>query len=168
MSQHVLMDTLGNIRFLSGVAPTHLKALADVARVEEFEEGDVLFEEGQPVENVYLIVRGEIAVEVSASGLDRQQVFVVGPGESLGWSALLERQRRTATARVTVPATVIRIDGLQLLELCDRNPRLGFAIMRKTAVALAERLSAMRQRFWEVYRLQPASFTCGAEEPGVD
>lgn len=168
MSRQALVETLASLRFLDGVAPKHLEDLVDIARVEEFEEGEVLFEEGQPVDGVFLIVKGEIALEISASGLDPQQVLTVRNGESLGWTALLERRRRTATARVTAPTSVIRFDGQQLLELCDRNPSFGFEIMRRTAAGLATRLHAMRLRFLEVYRLQPESFTCGAEEYGVD
>jgi len=168
MSRQVLMETLASIRFFSGVAQKHLEDLADIARVEEYEEGEVLFEEGQPVDDVFLIVQGEIALEVSALGISPQLLLTVGSGESLGWSTLLERRRRTATARVTSPTSVIRLDGRRLLELCESDPRFGFEIMRKTAAGLATRLHAMRQRFLEVYRLQPACFTCGAEEYGID
>ena len=168
MSRQILKDTLGQIRFLGGVAETYLDDLVEIARVEEYEEGDELFAEGQPVDSVYLVVHGEVALEVSASGINPQHVLTVGAGESLGWSALMERRRRTLTARATAPTTVIRIDGQQLLEMCELNPGFGFEIMRNTASALATRLNAMRQRFLEVYRLQPASFTCGVEEMGAD
>jgi CRP-like cAMP-binding protein len=163
-----MVKTLANIRFLNGVAPKHLEDLVDIARVEEYEDGEVLFEEGQQVDDVFLIIQGEVALEVSASGLHPQHILTVGSGENLGWSTLLERRHRTATARVTAPTNVIRLDGRQLLALCESNPRLGFEIMRRTAACLATRLHAMRQRFLEVYRLQPASFTCGAEEIGID
>jgi len=168
MSRQVLVETLASNPFLGGVAPKFVQDLADIARVEEYEEGETLFEEGEPVDDVFLIVRGEVALEVSASGLSPQLVLTVGTGESLGWSTLLERRQRTTTARITAPTCVIRLDGRALLELCESDPRYGFEIMRKTAAGLATRLHAMRQRFLEVYRLQPASFTCGAEEYGID
>jgi hypothetical protein len=40
--------------------------------------------------------------------------------------------------------------------------------MRATAVALADRLHAMRMRYLEVYRLQPNTFICEIAEVGVD
>lgn len=168
MNTQILVETLGDTRFLRGVAPQHLEELAHIARIEECKEGEVLFSEGQPVEGVYLVVHGEVALEVSDSGIRPQHVITVGAGESLGWSALLGRQRRTATAKVTEPTCVIHIDGKKLRDLCQANPRLGFEVMRQTAAALANRLNAMRLRFLGVYRLQPAGFTCGAEEIGVD
>jgi CRP/FNR family transcriptional regulator, cyclic AMP receptor protein len=168
MSREVLVETLASVRFLGGVAPNYLEGLADMARVEEYAEGEVLFEEGQAVDDVFLIVKGEVALEVGALGLNPQLLLNVGSGDSLGWTTLLERRHRTATARVTAPTSLIRFDGQQLIEFCKRNPSFGFEVMRKTAAGLATRLHAMRQRFLEVYRLQPASFTCGAEEYGID
>jgi|SRR3989304_2000947 len=168
MNSQILVETLSAIRFLRGVTQQHLEDLARIARIEECEEGEVLFSEGQPVDSVYLMVYGEVALEISASGIRPQHVLTVGAGESLGWSALLGRRRRTATAKVTERACLVRIDGKELLELCQANPRLGFEIMRQTAAALADRLNAMRLRFLGVYRLQPAGFTCGSEEYGVD
>jgi CRP-like cAMP-binding protein len=169
MNQEILVHTLSEIRFLRGVTARHLEELAGIARIEEYEEGDVLFTEGQQVESVYLLISGEVALEISASGIRPQHVLTVGRGESLGWSALLGRRRRTATAKATEPTTLIRIDGQQLTDLCQHNPRLGYEIMRQTAAALADRLNAMRLRFLGVYRLQPAGFTCtGDEEFGGD
>jgi CRP/FNR family transcriptional regulator, cyclic AMP receptor protein len=168
MNQQILLDTISGIRFLRGVTPRHIEELAKISHIEEYQEGDVLFAEGQPVESVYLLMTGEVALEISASGIRPQHVLTVGAGESLGWSALLGRRRRTATAKVTEATTLVRMDGQQLIDLCQQNPRLGYEIMRQTAAALADRLNAMRLRFLGVYRLQPAGFTCGAEEIGVD
>ena len=168
MNRQVLLSTLESIRFLNGVSADDLEQLADIARLEEFEEGDVLFAAGDSVDNVYLVVGGEITLEVNGSGVSPQRLLTVGPGESLGWSALIRRRQRVSTAKVSAPTLVFRIDGEQLLAVCEQNTRLGYQIMRSTAAALADRLHAMRMRFLEVYRLQPNSFLCDNAEVGVD
>ena len=168
MNKQILTETLAETRFLEGISKSHLECLAEIARLEEFEDGDVLFSEGEPVDCVYLVICGEIALEVSASGIPPQQVFMVGAGESLGWSALMDSGRRTATARATALTSVARIDGEQLLAICEDHPRFGYEIMRRTVTALARRLQSMRARFLEVYRLQPNGFTWRTEEIGVD
>lgn len=168
MDRRILLDTLRDARFLRGVATHYLEKLADIAHLDEFEEGDVIFREGESVEGVYVVTSGEVALEVSASGIDPQHVYTVASGDSLGWSALFDRSGRTATAVATAPTNVFRFSGDELLELCDENPNFGYAIMRQIAIALAERLQGMRARFIEVYRLQPTGFMCGPEEVGVD
>jgi CRP/FNR family cyclic AMP-dependent transcriptional regulator len=168
MDRRILINALRDARFFRGVATHYLEDLADIAHLDEFEEGDVVFREGESVENVYVVTNGEVALEVSASGIDPQHVYTVASGESLGWSALFDRSKRTATAVATAPTSVFRFGGEELLELCDANPNLGYAIMRQTAIALSQRLQKMRARFIEVYRLQPTGFMCGPEEVGVD
>jgi CRP/FNR family cyclic AMP-dependent transcriptional regulator len=168
MGSQVLLETLANIRFLQGVTEKHLEDLAGIARLEEYDEGDVLFSEGEPVDDVYLVIDGEVALEVSSSGVCPQQLLMLAAGESIGWSALMHRTHRMATAKVTAPTRVFRIDGMRLLALCEEHPRFGYQIMRATVAALAVRLHALQLRFFDIYRLQPGGFTCGAIEIGVD
>jgi CRP-like cAMP-binding protein len=168
MDRRILLNTLRDVRSLHGVATHYLEKLADITHLNEFEEGDIIFREGETIENVYVVTSGKVALEISASGIDPQHVYTVTRGESLGWSALFDRSRSTATAVATAPTSVIRFGGEELLELCDENSDFGYAIMRQTAIALAQRLQEMRARFIEVYRLQPTGFMCGPEEVGVD
>jgi CRP/FNR family cyclic AMP-dependent transcriptional regulator len=168
MNRSTLLNTLESIRFLNGVCAADREQIADIARLEEYEEGDVVFAAGDSVDNVYLVVNGAITLEVNGSGVSPQRLLTVGPGESLGWSALIRRKERVSTAKATAPTLVFRIDGQRLLELSEQNVRLGYQIMRATAVALADRLHAMRMRYLEVYRLQPNTFICESAEVGVD
>jgi len=168
MNRQVLLNSLGNIRFLQGVAEADLTSLADIARLEEYDEGEVLFTEGDPVDCVFLVISGQVAPDVNGSGVSPQHLLNVGPGESLGWSALMRRKHRVSTAKATAETRVFRIDGEKLLAICDEHPRFGYYVMRATAAALADRLHAMRLRFLDVYRLQPGSFILGEVEIGVD
>jgi CRP/FNR family transcriptional regulator, cyclic AMP receptor protein len=168
MNRQNLRNTLSKIRFLAGVEERDLEALADVVRLEEYDEGEVLFLEGAPADSVFLLIEGQVALDVNGSGVCPQRLLSVDAGESLGWSALMRRTHRFSTARATVPTRVFRISGEQMLAICDDHPRFGYQIMRATAAALADRLHAMRLRFLDVYRLQPASFICGDIEIGVD
>ena len=60
MNRQILLETLGNLRFLNGVTEKHLEDLTGIARLEEYDEGDVLFAEGEPVDDVYLVIDGEV------------------------------------------------------------------------------------------------------------
>jgi CRP-like cAMP-binding protein len=168
MNRQILLNTLSKTRFLQGVAETDLTNLADIARLEEYDDGEVLFTEGDPVDSVFLVISGQVALDVNGSGISPQHLLNVGPGESLGWSALMRRKHRVSTAKATADTRVFRIDGETLLAICDEHPRFGYQIMRATAAALADRLHAMRLRFLDVYRLQPGSFILGEVEIGVD
>ena len=153
MSKQILLETLGRLRFLQGVAPQHLECLAGIARMEEYDEGETLFAAGEPVDDVYLVIYGEIALEVASSGVNPQLLLSVGAGENFGWSALMHRTHRVATAKATAPTQVFRIDGKRLLALCEEYPRFGYQIMRhgRRLGEPAQRLAA------EVFRRVPVA-----------
>ena len=46
---------------------------------------------------------------------------------------------------------VVEINIAQLLTICERDPQFGYELMRRTALALAKRLSATRMQLLNVY-----------------
>jgi CRP-like cAMP-binding protein len=133
--------------------------LADVARVEDISSATVLFREGQESGAVFLVVSGEVALEIASPNRGRLRFQTVGPGELLGWSPLLGQPLMTATARALTPAQVIRLEAAPLLKLCQEHPRFGMEVMRRSASALSKRLAATRLQLLDVFRteLQAAS-----------
>jgi CRP-like cAMP-binding protein len=154
MSKALLIKTLRELRFLHDIAAGHLEHLSDIAELKDFDEEDILFREGDPADVVYLIVYGSVSVEICSPGIGCKRILTVGAGELLGWSALLEQSRLTATARAISLTRTVEINGGKLLTICERDPRFGFEIMRRMALALAKRLSATRMQLLDVYGSQ--------------
>jgi hypothetical protein len=68
------------------------------------EPGETLVEQGQPGDELYLLLDGFLAVEV-----DGEAITEIGPGAILGEGASLGDGRRTATLRAMVPCRVAPI-----------------------------------------------------------
>jgi hypothetical protein len=68
--------------------------------------GDTLVQQGDPGDELYLLLDGVLGVEV-----DGEEVAEVGPGAVLGERALLEGGTRKATLRAATPARVVVIPG---------------------------------------------------------
>jgi CRP/FNR family transcriptional regulator, cyclic AMP receptor protein len=154
MNKNLLIDTMQKIRFLHDISPQHLEQLATVAQLRDFEELEVIFREGDVAQHVYLIVFGNVSLEICAPSVGCKRVLTVGPGEILGWSAMLEQTRLTATARTLEITRLIEFNAARLLTMCDSDLSLGYAIMRRTMLALAKRLSATRMQLLDVYGSQ--------------
>jgi CRP-like cAMP-binding protein len=77
--------------------------------------------------------------------------MTVGPGELVGWSSHLGQSRYTARARTPQRAQLVKINVPQLMKICDHDPRFGYELMRRTALALAKRLNATRIQLMNVY-----------------
>jgi len=133
------------------IADEYFEKIAEMAELITLDEGETLFREGQATEYVYLVVYGNVSLEICAAGVGCKRILSVGAGEILGWSTLLEQTQLTATAKAVADTRMVRIPGGLLLNLCDHNPGFGYELMRRTALALAKRLSATRLQLLDVY-----------------
>ncbi len=154
MTEIDVVQTLRSIRFLRDVSDELIGKLADICRVTDFAEGTVIFREGQPARALYLIVEGNVAIEISAAGIGCKRIMTLEGGDLLGWSPVLEGERLTATARALGPARTVEIDGPQIVAMGEENPRLGYEFMKLADVALAKRLNATRLQLVDVYGSQ--------------
>jgi CRP-like cAMP-binding protein len=151
MSSNILTQTLREISFLHDMRPEHLEQIANIARIRDFNEHDVIFREGDAAEHVYLIVFGSVSLEICAAGVGCKRILTLGTGELLGWSSLFGQSRYTAKARTPQSARLVEINVPEIMKICDRDSEFGYQLMRRTALALAKRLSATRMQLLNVY-----------------
>ena len=84
MSENAVLEVLRGVHFLEGVAEEHLERLAELAEVVEFDEGILIFREGDPASTIYLIVKGNVSLEICAPGIGCRRIFTAGAGDLLG------------------------------------------------------------------------------------
>jgi len=151
MNRQMLIKNLYEVRFLHDVEQEHLEKIAEVAELVNFETDKVIFRDGDQAESVYFIVRGGVSLEMCAPGVGCKRILTLGSGDLLGWSALLERSRLTATARTTDATRLVKVHAGLLLTLCDHNPQFGYEIMHRTSLSLAKRLNVTRMQLLDMY-----------------
>lgn len=154
MTEPSVTDTLRGIQFLRDLPDELIGQLAGIARVVDFPAATVIFRQGDAASTLYLVVEGNVSLEICAPGVGCKRVLTVGPGELLGWSPVLEHSRLTATARTISAAQAIALSGPQILAICEQHPRLGYEFMKRAALALAKRLNATRLQLLDVFGTQ--------------
>ena len=154
MKKIQLAETLQEIRFLHDILPAHLEKLVKAATLRDYEEAAVVFREGDVAKYVYLVVAGKVSLEICAPSVGCKRILTVGPGELLGWSALLVETRLTATARTIETTQLVELDAERLLALFDKNPRVGYEFTRRAMQAVSKRLSATRMQLLDVFGSQ--------------
>jgi CRP/FNR family cyclic AMP-dependent transcriptional regulator len=122
------------------------KAIAMVAEEMRVDAGKELFQEGHPVEALYLLMEGSVDLYYAASGDPKDQLLVgeINPGEPFAISAMIEPYTFTATARVAAPSRVLRVDAKALRALCEVDCRMGYLLMKQVATMAVERLHFAR------------------------
>jgi CRP/FNR family transcriptional regulator, cyclic AMP receptor protein len=143
-------EILPNYAFFETLSSKQLKAIAKIAHEILYDEGVLIFKEGEYADGLFIMVKGGIelffSVEVlSYPELHKELPFgTIYPGELFGISSLVEPYILTASARSTKSSVVIKIDGVGLIDLCQKDEKLAYALIQQVARTSMERLGAAR------------------------
>lgn len=136
---------LGHQPIFHGVPWTQLESLAAVAACAKFDPDEIIFREGEEANRFYLLLSGSVALEAKA-GERAVRLQSVEAGEALGWSWVFPPFRWQFTARTLTPVEAYFFHAPTLRQRMDDDPALGYAVMKRMAAVLFERLVSTRDR----------------------
>ena len=110
--------------------------------INEYDVGDVIFEEGSTGRELFVVLDGE--VEIAKVNGDRKTVIItLGKGEFFGEMAVIDGSSRSATAIAAAADTrVMRINHARFVYLVSQQPSFALMIMD----ALSKRLRVSNDR----------------------
>jgi CRP-like cAMP-binding protein len=115
----------------------HFKGARNVSSIPS---GLVLFREGEPGKEMYVLMQG--TVEISVGG---DVVEVATPGALLGEMALVDSSARSATVITRSDCKFVAVDGKQFDLLVRESPEFARHVM----TVMANRLRTMNERLKE-------------------
>lgn len=130
------VELLRRVPLFSGVAPAKLKLLAFTSDRVSFDEGQILFKQGDPGDAAYVVLSGSADVLVNSQS-GEIKVATLEPNSIVGEIAIICDVSRTATVRASAPLETLRIRKEHFLKMLAEFPEMAVEIMR----VLADRLS---------------------------
>ena len=108
--------------------------VSDASQTRTLVRGDVLFNEGDPPDALYLVTAGRIAIAMS-NPIDRREsvVALMEPGDLFGELGLLDDGPRSAMARALERSELIEVPFGPVREMLDSDPRLLWNFTRLLA-----------------------------------
>jgi CRP-like cAMP-binding protein len=140
-----LAEELVSVTALRGLGEAHLQKLAAIAHLRECQVGAILFREGDDSTFIFVLLSGEVTLEVDLRGRGPTSIYAAGPGELLGWSPVLGQHAMTATAKVTTRCRLAVLEVARVKELIGQDLPFGVAFLQQLALIVSDRLSATRQ-----------------------
>src|SRR5262245_38541370 len=140
-----LEEDMGEVKALRGLGETHLRKLAAIARPRDGPVDAILFREGDDSSFIFVLLSGDVTLEVDMRDRGPTVIYAACPGELLGWSPVLGRHAMTATARAATPCRLAVLEVGRVNELIEKDPQFGIAFLRQLAVIVSDRLSATRR-----------------------
>lgn len=154
---HELEDLIADAPALAGLSAEHRRTIAGCARLCRFAAGEPLLREGAPADTFFVLRTGAVAVETPVPGRGAVTLETLHAGDLLGWSWIVAPYRTAFDARATEPTRAVAFDGACLRGKCDRDPALGFALLRLMAAVLSRRLQDTRLRLLDLYAGAPGA-----------
>lgn len=133
-----LIDALKSIPWFLDFSAKQLDRLARISSIIELNAGETLFCEGDRVDNMYIILEGQIGVDITVPSHGTQRIYTAEPLDILGWSKMtpVVRQRVASTEAIT-DARLLVINGDDLAALCEEDHHIGYVVIRRLANVVA-------------------------------
>jgi CRP/FNR family transcriptional regulator len=137
-------DILQECRLFSKIEAHSFQRIAAIARLCDFDKGELIFREGQACPGVYIVGHGLVHVYRTAANGKEHVLHMVGPGNTFAEAAVIGRFDCPASARAVVPTTcaLLPLDAFKRLleedhELC-MEMMLGLAVWVRQLVDLLQ------------------------------
>lgn len=124
------VNLLARIPLFSDLPPEELDRLMAALDVVNLKSGDILFREGDVPEHLFIMVSGELEINMG-SGTDNEIVLnVLKEGEYFGEMGLImPGGRRTAGARARGDVVLLSMSRNRFVELMQHHPQLANAMV---------------------------------------
>lgn len=114
--------------------------LRQLLRPFDLQAGDVLFRQGEEADGLYVVGAGSVGVYSRLPGGREAELAVLGAGQVVGELALVDGGTRAATVRALEPTAALFFGRADFLALASRLDPTAFALKRRLAAIVCERL----------------------------
>lgn len=157
------LERLHGLSLFVNLTPAELRIVDGLLHERSYLAGEVVFDEGEEGQAIYIIASGEVLISRQESGdngraalagpnepprrrqSDTGRVAQLGPGTFFGELALLDNSPRSAQARAATPCQLIVFFRDDFVSLLDTHARIASKISRQLACHLGARMRVMAQ-----------------------
>lgn len=147
-------QALGNSEIAEGLSRQQMARLAAIGQVRTFAAGELICDEHERSDEVYIIESGSVEVWLNPASIGEanappRRIAVLQAGQTCGELALLDGGVRSAQLRAGAGGVkLMAFASGDMLQLCEEDTAIGFRIMRNLASGLALRLRLQDMRLY--------------------
>ena len=134
------VQLLKAVELFNGLTEEQLASIAEICQDAEFGENEVIFDQGDRADYVYIVSEGLVEVTVE-SGEAPRSVINLGRGMIFGEIGLIDQGRRSArVTSIQDDTRLYRISCDDFIGVCDSDTAIGYTVMRNMAADLSFKL----------------------------
>ena len=144
----VSTKVLKEFGLFKGLDDSELTRIAKLCHKRTLDKDTLYFAQGKKATEVHLCRSGkvDIVVRLSEPWGTEVTVYKAGKGQVFGWSSILEPSIYTASAVCVERTEDIYIKALDLFNLFEEEPHIGYVLMRNLSSIINTRLAEYRTK----------------------
>ena len=147
MESAEIEEILASCELFKGLGQSEIRNIAKICRVNTYDEGALVYQQGDFGEIIYIIANGQVVLEKTIDMDSREGRVVIatlGRGRVFGcWSTLLDEPHiMMLRTFCQTPATILVLKGAELRKGMVSDARFGFNVMEKLCFLLRERIQS--------------------------
>jgi CRP/FNR family cyclic AMP-dependent transcriptional regulator len=126
-------EALARSGIFQGVDAEAAESLAKEMETLDIRKGEVVFNEGEPGDSLYIVISGKLKVGRRAADGRQNLIAVMGPSDMVGELSLFDPGPRTATATAVVDTRLARLRKQALRPWLTNRPEIAEQLLRVLA-----------------------------------
>jgi len=134
-------EQLKKFTIFSDLTDDELNHFSDALKEVKMEKGQQFITEGEEGDCIYLLLEGEVEINqaltlsMNKSESDNREKAILKLSSDINplfgeMSMFNEGDRRTANVRAETACVLVKLDKSDLYNICEKNPNIGFKVMR--------------------------------------
>jgi signal transduction histidine kinase len=130
----LIADRLSRSEIFNALPEENLLEIAKFCQEETYQDGQVVFVEGEPANKMLVVERGKLAIEKRIQ-LGRQStprnatIAYVSPNQVAGFSTIASPHTHSASVTAIEPTRVCAIEGDKIRKYLSANPEVGYIFL---------------------------------------
>jgi HEAT repeat protein len=129
---------LSRVPLLADLTPADLQRVAAIAAENDFDEGEVICEQGEAGNEMFVIISGEARVVVNNDGQPEKEIARRVAGDVVGEMSIISGDPRIASVIAADDVRALCLDRLSFESLLRERPEVCLAVMRELCSRLKE------------------------------
>lgn len=141
----VSVEQLSQVPFFQGLPAWAIREFATGALEKTLDHNEFIVRQHDEADSVFFLLSGSAQFLIRYDGKHDLLVATTRDfGALIGWSVLRIPHRYTATVRCEERCRVLKIPAETFEAVMEKDPRLGYLFLKRTAATLATRLEKAR------------------------
>ena len=140
------VEILRQVELFESATDELLNKVAGIAEEKSFSLGEMVFEEGEKAEWIYILLEGKVRISIDLTSKPAYitVAMISEPNWAFGWSGVVAPYRYTATATCEVDTHILAIPGVKFEEILDEEKDCSCTVFKKLTELISSRLRNSR------------------------